>query len=202
MLDLNNITPDEGNDFSLIPHGTIVRVIVTIKPQMSGVVIPDLSNQPIFRQSPHSSAKWVECEFTVIGGQFDRRKIWTNLFFDGDKKNASGVSVSKEIGLRTLRGIIDSSKGLRADDMTPDSNAKRQIAGLEALEGMELCIKVGVEKGTNGYDDKNKMLAPVLINQDGYIGGGSPQAPINTPIQQPQVQQQPQGGVAPAWASK
>jgi|TARA_R110000803_G_scaffold204967_1_gene271322 hypothetical protein len=199
MLDLNNVAPDEGNDFSLIPHGTIVRVIVSIKPQLDGVVISDLSNQPIFRQSPHSSAKWVECEFTVIGGQFDRRKIWSNLFFDGDKKNASGVSMSKEIGLRTLRGIIDSSRGLRADDMTPDANIKRQISGIEALEGMEFCIKVGVEKGTNGYDDKNKMLAPILINQDGYIGGNAPQAPTQSPISQPQVQQ-PQTGAVPTWA--
>ena len=199
MLDLNNVAPDEGNDFSLIPHGTIVRVIVSIKPQLDGVVISDLSNQPIFRQSPHSSAKWVECEFTVIGGQFDRRKIWSNLFFDGDKKNASGVSMSKEIGLRTLRGIVDSSRGLRADDMTPDANIKRQISGIEALEGMEFCIKVGVEKGTNGYDDKNKMLAPILINQDGYIGGNAPQAPTKSPISQPQVQQ-PQTGAVPTWA--
>jgi hypothetical protein len=199
MLDLNNVAPDEGNDFSLIPHGTIVRVIVSIKPQLDGVVISDLSNQPIFRQSPHSSAKWVECEFTVIGGQFDRRKIWSNLFFDGDKKNASGVSMSKEIGLRTLRGIIDSSRGLRADDMTPDANIKRQISGIEALEGMEFCIKVGVEKGTNGYDDKNKMLAPILINQDGYIGGNATQAPTQSPISQPQVQQ-PQTGAVPTWA--
>ena len=55
MLDLNNITPDEGNDFSLIPHGTIARAILYIKPQMDGVRIPDLAQDAIFRQSAHSS---------------------------------------------------------------------------------------------------------------------------------------------------
>src|SRR6056300_1488087 len=103
MLDLNNITPDEGNDFSLIPHGTIARAILYIKPQLDGVRIPDLAQDAIFRQSAHSSAKWIECEFTIVGGQFDKRKVWHNIFFDGDKKNQNGVSVSKEIGLRTLR---------------------------------------------------------------------------------------------------
>ena len=202
MLDLNNITPDEGNDFSLIPHGTIARAILYIKPQMDGVTIPDLAQDAIFRQSATSSAKWIECEFTIIGGQFDKRKVWHNLFFDGDKKNASGVSMSKEIGLRTLRGLVDSAKGLSPADMSPEANALRQIPSLEAINGMEFCIKIAVEKGTNGYEDKNKMLAPITVNQEGYIGGGNAPAPVQPTVQaQPQVQQ-PQSGVTPSWANK
>jgi hypothetical protein len=202
MLDLNNITPDEGNDFSLIPHGTIARAILYIKPQMDGVTIPDLAQDAIFRQSATSSAKWIECEFTIIGGQFDKRKVWHNLFFDGDKKNASGVSMSKEIGLRTLRGLVDSAKGLSPADMSPEANALRQIPSLDAINGMEFCIKIAVEKGTNGYEDKNKMLAPITINQEGYIGGGNAPAPVQPTVQaQPQVQQ-PQSGVTPSWANK
>jgi len=202
MLDLNNITPDEGNDFSLIPHGTIARAILYIKPQMDGVTIPDLAQDAIFRQSATSSAKWIECEFTIIGGQFDKRKVWHNLFFDGDKKNASGVSMSKEIGLRTLRGLVDSAKGLSPADMSPEANALRQIPSLDAINGMEFCIKIAVEKGTNGYEDKNKMLAPITINQEGYIGGGNAPTPVQPTVQaQPQVQQ-PQSGVTPSWANK
>ena len=202
MLDLNNITPDEGNDFSLIPHGTIARAILYIKPQIDGVTIPDLAQDAIFRQSATSSAKWIECEFTIIGGQFDKRKVWHNLFFDGDKKNASGVSMSKEIGLRTLRGLVDSAKGLSPADMSPEANALRQIPSLDAINGMEFCIKIAVEKGTNGYEDKNKMLAPITINQEGYIGGGNASAPVQPTVQaQPQVQQ-PQSGVTPSWANK
>lgn len=202
MLDLNNITPDEGNDFSLIPHGTIARAILYIKPQIDGVTIPDLAQDAIFRQSATSSAKWIECEFTIIGGQFDKRKVWHNLFFDGDKKNASGVSMSKEIGLRTLRGLVDSAKGLSPADMSPEANALRQIPSLEAINGMEFCIKIAVEKGTNGYEDKNKMLAPITVNQEGYIGGGNAPAPVQPTVQaQPQVQQ-PQNGVTPSWANK
>jgi len=202
MLDLNNITPDEGNDFSLIPHGTIARAILYIKPQMDGVTIPDLAQDAIFRQSATSSAKWIECEFTIIGGQFDKRKVWHNLFFDGDKKNASGVSMSKEIGLRTLRGLVDSAKGLSPADMSPEANALRQIPSLDAINGMEFCIKIAVEKGTNGYEDKNKMLAPITVNQEGYIGGGNAPAPVQPTVQaQPQVQQ-PQNGVTPSWANK
>ena len=63
-------------------------------------------------------------------------------------------------------------------------------------------MKIAVEKGTNGYDDKNKMLAPVTLNQDGYIGSGNTSAPMQPTVQaQPQVQQ-PQNGVTPSWANK
>ena len=202
MLDLNNITPDEGNDFSLIPHGTIARAIVYIKPQIDGVSIPDLAQDAIFRQSATTSAKWIECEFTIIGGQFDKRKVWHNIFLDGDKKNANGISVSKEIGLKAIRGMVDSAKGLTPNDVSPEANTLRQISSLEAINGMEFCIKIAVEKGTNGYDDKNKMLAPVTANQEGYIGGGNAPAPVQPTVQaQPQVQQ-PQNGVTPSWANK
>ena len=161
-----------------------------------------MAQDAIFRQSATSSAKWIECEFTIIGGQFDKRKVWHNLFFDGDKKNASGVSMSKEIGLRTLRGLVDSAKGLSPADMSPEANALRQIPSLDAINGMEFCIKIAVEKGTNGYEDKNKMLAPITVNQEGYISGGNAPAPVQPTVQaQPQVQQ-PQSGVTPSWANK
>ena len=202
MLDLNNVTPDEGNDFSLIPHGTIARAILYIKPQMDGVRIPDIALDAIFRQSATTSAKWAELEFTIIGGEYDKRKVWHNVFFDGDKKNQNGVSISREIGLKTVRGIIDSAKGLNPSDVSQEANSMRQIPSLESINGMEICMKIAVEKGPNGYDDKNKMLAPVTINQDGYIGGANAPAPVTINVQpQPQVQQ-PQNGVTPSWANK
>jgi len=164
--------------------------------------IPDLAQDAIFRQSATTSAKWIECEFTIIGGQFDKRKVWHNIFLDGDKKNANGISVSKEIGLKAIRGMVDSAKGLTPNDVSPEANTLRQISSLEAINGMEFCIKIAVEKGTNGYDDKNKMLAPVTANQEGYIGGGNAPAPVQPTVQaQPQVQQ-PQNGVTPSWANK
>ena len=199
MLDLNNITPDEGNDFSLIPHGTIARAILYIKPQLDGVRIPDLAQDAIFRQSAHSSAKWIECEFTIVGGEFDKRKVWHNIFFDGDKKNQNGVSGSKEIGLRTLRGIVDSAKGLSPNDVSPEANALRQIPSLEAINGMEICMKIAVEKGTNGYADKNKMMVALATNSKEYISSGQGQQPQ---VQPQQTQQPSTGGALPPWAQK
>ena len=38
-----------------------------------------------------SKAKWMELEFTVIGGEHDRRKFWDRIFVDGDKMSPNGV---------------------------------------------------------------------------------------------------------------
>jgi hypothetical protein len=59
--------------------------------------------------------------------------------------------------------------------------------------------KIAVEKGTNGYADKNKMLVPLAVNSKEYIGSGNaPQQPVQTP----QTQTQPANTTLPPWAQK
>ena len=53
----------------------------------------------------------------------------------------------------------------------------RNISGLEVMDGMEFCAKIGVEKGTNGYPDKNKLVGTLSPGENGYIGNG----PNNNP---------------------
>ena len=73
MLDLNNVQVDSNQEFDLIPAGTIARVVLTIK--RGSDMIAEFSNEPLFK-SNMSGTKWLECEFTVMGGQFDKRKFW------------------------------------------------------------------------------------------------------------------------------
>jgi hypothetical protein len=201
MLDLNNVSMTEtNNDFQLIPDGTIARAILLIKPNY--MVIDEFSTVPMFKDSASTSAKWIEAEFTIVGGQFDKRKIWQNIFFDGDSKDDQGISKARTNGLRTIRQLVDSMLGVDPKDITPETNAKRNIPGLDALNGQEYCIKIGIEKGTQGYSDKNKLVAPISVDQKGFIPKGSvgqvaPQVQPS-PIAQPKVQQQ--GSVVPPWA--
>ena len=189
------------NDFSLIPAGTVARAIITIKPGM--YVMEMFGKTQSFHYSASTKAKWVELEFTIVGGKFDKRKVWDRLFVDGDKVNPNtNKPVAYEIGMSTLRAMIDSIHGLDPSDQTENAQGLRSLNGIEDINGKEFCMKIGIKKGTNGYDDKNKMLAPVTINQDGYIGGANAPAPVTINVQpQPQVQQ-PQNGVTPSWANK
>jgi len=164
MLNLNNAAVSEAptQTRTLIPNGTLCRAIIVVK--MGDTEIPEFGNGMWFKKSATSSAKWMELEFTVVGGEHDKRKFWHRLFVDGDKKGSSGIPVAKEIGLSTLRQIIESANNINPSDMSETAVQRRNIGGVNDLSGMEICAKVGIEKGTNGYEDKNKLMAAVTPN--------------------------------------
>jgi hypothetical protein len=203
MLDLNNIPEDDNsNNISLIPDGTIVRAFIKLKP--GDIEIPEFGAGRYFKQSQSSSAKWCELELTVNGGDYHSRKVWHKIFVDGDKLNDKGISVSKMIGLKTLKAIIDSAFNLSSKDQSPEAQQKRSLQGIHQIEGLEFCFTVKVEKGTNGYNDQNGIKIPLTPDMKGYIPGT--QAPVAaSPAVAPQPTQQQSAstataGVVPTWA--
>ena len=198
MIDFNDVPNDSNqNEFELIPAGTVARVILTMK--RGTEVIPDYSTQPMFKQG-QTGTKWLECEFTVVGGKYDRRKFWQNIMVDGGKINPeSGMPWCKEIGIRTFRDIINSTFGLDPNDTSPEAAMKRKVNDLNVLDGAEFCVKIAVEKGTNGYADKNKMMVALATNSKEYISSGQGQQPQ---VQPQQAQQPSTGGALPPWAQK
>ena len=201
-LDLNNFEANSApdNDFELIPVGTEARAIVTIKPGMH--VMDMFGRTQSFHFSTQTKAKWVELEFTIIGGKFDKRKVWDRLFVDGDKMNPNtNKPVAYEIGMGTLRAMIDSINGLDPSDKSENSQRLRSLNGIEDIDGKELCIKIGIKKGTNGYADSNKLMTSLTPKDNDYIApsGGHTTPPTNqSPINQGGGQA-PQGNV-PSWA--
>ncbi len=198
MIDYNSVpTGGGGGDFELIPAGTVARVILTMK--RGAETISDYSSQPLFKVG-QTGTKWLECEFTVVGGKYDKRKFWQNVMVDGGKINPdSGMPWCKEIGIRTFRDIINSAFGLDPNDTSPEAASRRNINDLNVLDGAEFCVKIAVEKGTNGYADKNKMLVALAVNSKEYIGSGNAQ---QQPVQTPQTQTQPTNTTMPPWAQK
>ncbi len=207
MLNLNNANVSDAPQMerTLIPAGTVCRAVVNVK--LGDMEIPEFGTGQWFKKSQTSKAKWMELEFTVIGGEHDKRKFWDKIFVDGDKMSPNGVPVTKEIGLSTLRTIIESAFNIIPTDVSPEAQARRQIQGVNDLNGMEICAKVGIDKGTNGYADKNKLTAAITPNQKDFIPSG--QVPMSqTPaaaqqLAQPQQQAQPvASGAVPSWANR
>ena len=202
MIDFNDVPNDSNKEFELIPAGTVARAIINMK--KGGEVIADYSSQPMFKVGA-SGAKYLECEFTIVGGKYDKRKFWQNIMCDGGKINPeSGMPWCKEIGIRTFRDIINSAFGLDPNDTSPEAASRRKVNDLTALDGAEFCVKIAIEKGTNGYADKNKMLVALALNSNEYIGSSN-QAPVQPQVQQPVQQAQttnptPNAGGIPPWA--
>jgi len=177
----------------------VCRAIIVVK--MGDTEIPEFGNGMWFKKSATTSAKWMELEFTVVGGEHDKRKFWHRIFVDGDKRGSSGIPLAKEIGLSTLRQIIESANNIDPSDMSEGAMQRRNIGGVNDLSGMEICAKVGIEKGTNGYEDKNKLIAAVTPNQKDFVPSG--QAPMaQAPAAQPQQAAQTTSGVEPSWAKR
>jgi hypothetical protein len=207
VLNLNNVPADnnpQDREFSLIPNGTICRAVVLVK--QGDIEIPEFGSGPWFKKSMSSAAKWMELEFTIIGGEFDRRKFWDRVFVDGDKMGQSGIPQAKEIGLRTLKAIVESARNIDPADMSPQAQQNRNITGVFDLNAMEICAKVGIKKGTNGYSDNNRLLAALAPNAKGFVPSG--QAPVmQTPAAAQQMQQAapaqpPAYAAVPSWAQQ
>ena len=170
MLNFNDVQPDSNSgEFELIPNNTIARVVLTL--QGGDTQIPEFGQGNFFKSSSTGKrAKWLPLEFTIVGGGHNGRKVWHRLFVDGDKMSERNVPIAKEIGLRTMRAIIESARGIDPSDSSPQAQQGRQLNSIEQLNGMELCIKIGIEEGTNGYADRNRMVAPLTPNQRLHCG--------------------------------
>ena len=207
MLNLNNVPQDENpqnQEFALIPAGTVARVVLVV--QQGDVEISEFGQGQWFKKSATTAAKWLNLEFTIVGGQFDRRKFWHSVFVDGDKMGQSGMPLAKEIGLRTLKSIVESARNINPSDVTPQAQQNRNISGMFDLNAMELCVKVGVKKGTNGYKDSNQLMVALTPDHKEFLPQGN--IPMqSTPaagMQQGQQQQaaQPASGAVPSWAQQ
>ena len=195
-IDFNNVEPNSGSsgEFELIPENTIARV--TLQLEGGDIEVPEFGRGNFFKASQGGGrAKWMPGVFTIASGDYNGRKIWHRIFVDGDKMSERNVPVAKEIGLRTMRSIIESARHISPDDTTPSAQQLRQLNSIEDLNGMELCIKIGIEKGTNGYADRNRLIVPLTLNQTGYIGGSNSTPPAN-----PTAQPQQNNGNVPDWA--
>ena len=218
MINLNDIPTSNGSSEAptLMPDGTIARAYMIFTPD-GDVQMPEFSQAHVFRKSQNTSAIWLPLELTVMGGQFDRRKVWHNLFVHGDAVDDDGVSKARKVGLQTMRDIINSAYSLSRNDITPEAQAKRNIPSVDVLDGIEVCVVIGFEKGTNGYADKNKVKAFIGPDSSDYIPGGAvtggpntsgviapATAPMPQAVQNAMAAQAPQqaGGVTPAWAQK
>jgi hypothetical protein len=183
----------------LIPAGTIATVSMHIDASGAG-------EDGMCKRSGKGDCEMLVVEFTVVDGEFKRRKFWQNFVLSG---TTDGHEKAKEISLRTLKAIVDSAFNLQPNDISPEARARRTLS-LRQFEGMTCMVKVGIEKGGlrndgsgESYTDKNVLAAVItpdkreyrLVEQPPPFNGGPAASTSSAPPQSaPPIRR-------PGWAS-
>ena len=163
-INLNDAEISTG-DYELIPDGTIAKVSMLVKPGGEG--------EGGWLTQAASGNLYLNCEFVVTEGKYARRKFWQVLVLVGVKKNEKGESMSANISKATLRAIVESAKGVDPKDTSEDAKAKRVLQSFDDLNGLEFTAKIKIEKGTDGYADKNNLGGVIASTSNLYLGQGS-----------------------------
>jgi hypothetical protein len=157
--DYSDAPPPRG--FDLIPAGEIVTVSLHIRPGGVG-------EDQMFKRSKDGGCEMLECEFTVIDGQYKKRKLFEYWVLEG---TTDGHAQAAELSRGTIKAIIDSAYGLDPKDKSDQARAIR-TKSLGQLEGIIFMIKVGIEKGGpkndgsgENFADKNVIAAVITKNR-------------------------------------
>ncbi len=211
-MDFNDAGQQQSGE--LIPVNTIAKVVITIRPGTAG-------QGGWLTRSNSSDVEYLNCEFVVLEGPYAKRKFWQNMTVSGGKVDERGQSKAWGITKSSLRAMLDSAYGLDPDDDSPAARQKRIAQDWGSFNGLQFIAKIGIEKGKDGYADKNRLQYVLTRKNPEYAslmyGAQAGSAPIPTmasqpspasgqpqPAQQQQQQQQPpagpQGNSLPTWA--
>lgn len=200
---------DTQSGFDLIPKGTLVPVRMTIKP--GGFDEPAQGwTGGYATQSFETGAVYLSAEFVVTGGDFAKRKLWSNIGLYSAKGPTWG-----QMGRSFLRAALNSARNVHPQDNSPPAVAARRIAGFHELDGLEFLARVDVEKDAKG-GDRNVVKLAVEPDHPDYArlmgvparGHGAPSAPTARVAATPAHSPVPASAAParaptgkPAWAS-
>ena len=172
---------DARQNVNLIPKGTIARVRLTIRP--GGFSDPAQGWTGGYAKRGASGAVYLDVEYTVLEGQYAKRRIWSMIGLFSPK----GPDWAN-MGRSFVRGMLNSARGLSDKDNSPEAQNARRISGLGDLDGLEFVARIDVGTDSNG-EEKNDIRQAVTRDHKEYaavmsvmMGGGM--APMGySPVQ-------------------
>ena len=139
-------TAKEQSDYDLIPVGTVAVVQMNIRAGECG-------EDDILSRSKSSEAEGLDSVFTVVEGKYAKRKFFAFQVVSG---TTEGHATAGKITHSKLRAILESARGIKPTDVSEAAKKARDVNYVD-FDGIRFIAKIGVEKGTNGYKDKNVL---------------------------------------------
>lgn len=189
---------EEQSEYDVIPKGTLVKVRMTIKP--GGYDDPQQGwTGGYATRNDTKGSVYLNCEFVVLEGKYAKRKIWSliGLYSPNGPEWAN-------MGRSFVRGILNSARGIKGKDESPQAQEARRISGFADLDGIEFVAKLGITEDQNG-DDKNEIRVAITPDHKEYANlmgqvapAAAPTAPAPDAQQQPPANQPPSQPATPA----
>ena len=160
-IDLNEEIYEGGGEYECIPAGTVATLIINVEPE-------DNTGHP-YRQSKNTDAVYMKCIITVTSGPYTKRWFIYNMTLNGGKRNDRGMSIAGIISGKTIRQIVESSRGISSKATDEDSIRGRFIEEYSSIHGMEFCGRIGIEDARPPYPARNKLSAALPADHREYI---------------------------------
>ena len=128
-----------GQSIGLIPDKTSSKAVVNVR----GI-----------KNSQNTGSRYLDCEFTLVGGEFNGRKVWSIVMdptFDGNSEEA------RKLGKKFLVRMLEAAGLVTVGNEESYGRFPTIQDVINALNGQTVAIKVGIKKGTDGHADKNSV---------------------------------------------
>lgn len=163
-----NTVEDVDISFPVIPHGTLAKVILHLKPGN----YDDLSRNwtggyaTLNRDTKTVSLK---CHFTIMEGPYAKQKVLGQIGLHSE----SGAYYAK-LGRVFIKQMLDSAYGLHPDDQSDKAvQARRTPNGFADLEGLIFWGRISVEAGKDkkgNPKDFNRLEEAATPADEDYPG--------------------------------
>lgn len=163
---------EEQVSYELIPHKTIAKVRLLIK---KGNHITNEFTDGYATLSKAGSSIYLACEFVVLSGQYEHRKIWSNIGLHSDNSPKYA-----EIGRSTIKAILDSAHSLHPADRSPEAEKQRTIKSFADIHGLACLAEITInDKGDMPRNEIKTFITPANPIYNDYMEEKSGKHAIN-----------------------
>ena len=153
MLDFNTAETQTSGSGELIKDNTIAPVRLSMRGE---------------KTTNAGDARMLDCEFVITEGPYAKRRFWGLMMITSN--GSVGHDKAVQITSSRIRGMLESAYGVYPDDESEGAMAARVLSDWTDLDGLEFVAKIGIEKGTQGYSDKNVLKSAVTPDSTDYAG--------------------------------
>ena len=163
---------EEQMSYELIPHKTIAKVRLLIK---KGNHVTDEFKDGWATLSKAGTSIYLACEFVVLSGEYEHRKVWSNIGLHSDNS-----PLYAEIGRSMIKAILNSARGLHSKDKSLEAEKQRQIKSFADLDNLICIAEITInDKGDKPCNEIKTIITPDHARYSEFMDERSGKFPIN-----------------------